>query len=206
MLLRYLATSPYVRKVMVCAMEAGLESRIEKVPTSPQSDEQSLAEQNPLSKVPTLMLDDGTALYDSTLICEYLDSLHDGPKLFPETGPARWSARLRHSLGHGIIDASVQCRYEGMRPEDLQWDEWAAKQKRKIARALDVIEHEAETDLLPAADGDLTIGEIAIGCALGYLDLRFAADDWRHNRPALSSWYEDLSGRPSMQATAPKAT
>lgn len=204
MLLRYLATSPYVRKVMVSAIELGLESQIEKIPTSPQSDEESLAEQNPLSKVPTLILDDGTAIYDSLLICEYLDSLHDGPKLFPGTAPDRLKALLRHSLGNGLMDAAVLCRYEGMRPEELRWDEWVTRQKRKIARALDSVEHDAETDSLPPPDGALTIGEVTVGCALGYLDLRFAADDWRHNRPALASWYEDLAERPSMRATTPK--
>jgi glutathione S-transferase len=206
MLLRFLATSPYVRKVMVSAIELGLESQIEKVPTSPQSDEIDLAEQNPLSKVPTLVLDDGTALYDSTLICEYLDSLHDGPNLYPPAGPARWATLLRHSLATGILDASVQCRYEGMRPEELQWEDWLWRQRRKIGRALDTIERDAEAKILPAPDGPLLIGDIAVGCALGYLDLRGAIDDWRHNRPALSSWYEDLSERPSMRATAPKAS
>ena len=89
MLLRFAATSPYVRKVLVTAIETGLEARIDKMPTAPGSDEDSLAEHNPLGKVPALVLDDGTALYDSPVICEYLDSLHDGPRLVPPEGPPR---------------------------------------------------------------------------------------------------------------------
>ena len=120
MLLRFLATSPYVRKVMVLALEAGLGDRIEKVPTSPQADEDSLIEHNPLSKVPTLVCDDGTVLYDSPVVCEYLDTLHDGPRFFPEGGKARWTALRRQALADGILDALVLRRYEGMRPAELR--------------------------------------------------------------------------------------
>jgi len=204
MLLRFLTTSPYVRKVMVTAIETGLEGSIEKVPTSPQADEEHLAEDNPLSKVPTLILDDGTVLFDSLVICEYLDSLHDGHKVFPPAGQARWSALRRHSLADGAMDALVLRRYEGMRPEELQSGEWVEHQKRKIVRALNALEVEAENDGFPDPEGPLSIGEIAVGCALGYIDLRFEHDDWRANRPALASWYEDLSERTSMKETKPE--
>lgn len=203
MQLRFLATSPYVRKVMVAAIELGLDGRIDKIPTSPQADEDSLVEHNPLSKVPTLVLDDGTVLYDSPVVCEYLDSLHDGPRLFPPEGPERWTALRRQALGDGIMDAAVLRRYEGMRPVELRSEDWCYRQKRKIERTLDVLEQEAEADSLAAHDGPLTIGEISIGCALGYLDLRFNADDWRHNRPALASWFEDLTDRRSIGKTDP---
>ncbi|MBL6928595.1 MAG: glutathione S-transferase [Rhodospirillales bacterium] len=204
MLLRFLTTSPYVRKVMVTAIETGLEGLIEKVPTSPQADEDHLAEDNPLSKIPTLILEGGTALFDSAVICEYLDSLHDGPKVFPAEGPERWAALRRHALADGILDALVLRRYEGMRPENLQSEEWVDYQKRKVVRALDVLEMEAENEGLPDPEGPLSIGEITVGCVLGYLDLRFDSDDWRNNRPALASWYEDLAERPSMKETKPE--
>jgi len=205
MQLRFLASSPYVRKVMVTAIETGLEDRIERVPTSPQADEDSLAEHNPIGKVPTLVLDDGTTLYDSRVICEYLDSLHDGPRLFPAEGPERWLVLRRQALAEGILDAAVSRRYEALRPAELRSDDWTGKQKRKIARALDVLETQVEEGTLAAPDGPLTIGEIAVGCALGYLDFRFEADDWRHNRPALASWHDDLADRPSFKKTVPSA-
>lgn len=205
MLLRFLATSPYVRKVMVLALEAGLGDRIEKVPTSPQADEDSLIEHNPLAKVPTLVCDDGTVLYDSPVVCEYLDSLHDGQRLVPTEGKARWTALRRQALADGILDALVLRRYEGMRPAELRSEDWLASQTRKVVRGLDALEKEAEAKALADPSGPLTIGEIAIACALGYLDFRFADDDWRHNRPALASWFDDASQRPSIKNTAPPA-
>ena len=205
MLLRFLATSPYVRKVMVLALEAGLSDRIEKVPTSPQADEDSLIEHNPLSKVPTLVCDDGTVIYDSPVVCEYLDSLHDGPRFFPGEGKARWEVLRRQALADGILDALVLRRYEGMRPAELRSASWVASQTRKVERGLDALEKEAEAKILADPSGPLTIGEIAVACALGYMDFRFPDDDWRHNRPALASWFDDVSQRPSIRSTAPPA-
>ena len=203
MLLRFLATSPYVRKVMVLALEAGLGERIEKIPTSPQADEDSLIEHNPLSKVPTLICDDGTVLYDSPVICEYLDSLHEGPRFFPEEGKARWEVLRRQALADGILDALILRRYEGMRPAELRSESWAANQTRKVERGLDALEKEAEEEILADPYGPLTVGEIAVACALGYMDFRFPDDDWRRNRPALASWFDDVSQRPSIRHTAP---
>ena len=200
MQLRYLRTSPYVRKVMVCAHELGLADRIETIDTRPQEDEESLCEHNPLSKVPALITDDGEVLYDSPVVCEYLDALA-GNRLFPPSGPARWTALRRHALADGILDAAVARRYESQRPEEIQHEPWVTRQKRKIERALDYFEGEA--DALAHGNSPITIGEIAVGCALGYLDLRFEADDWRRNRPALASWYEDFAERPSMRKTIP---
>ena len=154
--------------------------------------------------MPTLILDDGTVLYDSPVICEYLDSLHDGPRIFPTEGAERWTTLRRQALADGILDALVLRRYEGMRPEELRSADWVARQERKVVRGLDALEAEAEAGNLADPAGPLTIGEIAITCALGYMDLRFADDDWRHNRPALASWYEDIAQRPSIKATVPK--
>lgn len=194
-------TSPYVRKVMVVAHEAGLQARIELIAASasPVGETATVAGDNPLGKLPCLLLDDGGALYDSRVICEYLDSLHDGHKLFPAAGPARWAALRRQALGDGICDAALLRRYETLRrPADRQWDEWALGQKRKVDRALDVLE--AEVTSFPAAPD---IGLIAVAIALAYLDLRFAEDPWRDGRPRLAEWQARFAARPSMQETAP---
>ena len=201
MKLRYSATSPYVRKVVVLALETGLDGRIDRVPTAaaPTKASPEIAAENPLAKVPSLTTDDGHHLYDSPVICEYLDSLHDGARTFPTPGPLRWTALRQQALADGILDAALLIRYEMSRPADKQWDDWSAGQKRKVTQALDSLEAEA------SRLGDaVTIGTITIGCALGYLDFRFAADDWRRGRPTLAAWYEKFAARPSMAATTPK--
>jgi glutathione S-transferase len=194
-------TSPYVRKVLVLAYEAGLEPRIERIfrLSFPTAVNEELASQNPLAKVPTLITDAGEALYDSPVICEYLDGLHDGPRLFP-SGEARWPALKLQALGDGLLDAAVLCRYERvLRPAEKRWPEWEAGQQEKIRRALDVLEGEAAH-----LAGPLTIGQISVACALGYLDFRFAAENWWRGRASLVAWYEPFSQRPSMVATVPK--
>ena len=200
MRLRYSPTSPYVRKVLVTAIELGLAEGIERVPTDTLDPMSGLSDDNPLGKVPALILEDGEVLYDSPVVCEYLDSLHEGPKLFPPSGPERWRALRRQALGDGILDAAILRMLETLRrPEALRWKGWIDKQAGKVTRALDLLETEA------ASLGDpLTIGHITIGCALGYLDFRFADDDWRAGHAELAAWYEDFAGRPSMQQTVPK--
>ncbi len=201
MKLRYSPTSPYVRKVMVTAMEAGLDDRIERVETDVWSPGTDIAEDNPLGKVPALVADDGTVFCDSPTICDYLDSLHGGPRLIPAEGPARWQALNLHALASGVMDAAVARVVESRaRPEDLRYDGWLERQKGKIGRALDVLEQQAAGGAL---DGPVTIGTITLGCALGYLDLRFSGDTWRDGHPALASWFGAFSQRPSMQATVP---
>ncbi|WP_316978071.1 glutathione S-transferase N-terminal domain-containing protein [Shumkonia mesophila] len=204
MKLRYSPTSPYVRKVVVLAHEAGLAGRIETVPTSPSDDEASLARDNPLGKVPALTADDGAVLYDSPVICEYLDSLHGGQRAFPAAGPARWTALRRQALADGILDATILRRYEEMQPAATQHGDWIERQKRKAERGLDALEAEAAAGALADPAGTLSIGDIAIACALGYLDLRYAGDAWRNRHPALAAWYAKVEKRPSMTATAPK--
>jgi len=200
MKLRYSPTSPYVRKVSVTAIELGLAERIERVPTDTQDRNSGIAEHNPLGKVPALILDDGGLLYDSPVICEYLDSLHDGPRLFPAEGPERWTALRRQALGDGILDAAILRMIETRRrPEDLRWQRWIAHQTAKITRALDQFEADA-ADL----EGPPTIGQITAGCALGYLNFRFPELDWRTGRTKLAAWYENFAQRPSMRETAPK--
>ena len=197
--LRYSPTSPYVRKVLVAAIEMGLDDRIQRIPTLPWDPKTDLPRDNPLGKVPALQTPEGW-LYDSLVICEYLDSLHDGPKLFPAAGGPRFTALRRQALGDGILDAALQVVIERLRrPEQYRWSEWIDRQKAAIARALDQLELEADE-----LAEQFTIGEIAIIAALGYLDFRLAADQWRVGRPKLAAWYAVMEKRPSVAVTAPK--
>lgn len=202
MRLHYSYASPYVRKVMVVAIETGQQDALELTPRKvvPVAANDEVNRDNPLGKVPCLVTDDGQALFDSRVICEYLDSLHDGPKLFPPAGPARWTALRRQAQADGILDAGILARYETLlRPEERRWSDWVAGQKAKMARALDALEGEA------ASFGEtLDIGTIALACALGWLDFRYAADDWRAGRPALAAWIERFAQRPSLATTLPK--
>ncbi len=199
MKLRWSPTSPYVRKVTVTAIETGIEDQIEMIPTNVWDAATDIAKDNPLGKVPALIIEGGEILYDSPVICEYLDSRHDGIKLFPPAGGARWRALRRQALADGLIDAAVARLIEtGRRPAELRWPVWAERQQRVMWRALNALEEEAD-DL----EGPVTIGHIAIGCALGYLDLRFAEDNWRSTHAQLARWYEGFSRRRSMRETVP---
>jgi glutathione S-transferase len=203
MKLRYSPTSPYVRKVMVVALETGLAERIERIPTmvAPTKLNDEVARENPLGKVPALTTDDGLVLYDSPVICEYLDTLHDGPKLFPAAGKARWLSLRRQALGDGILDAAILGRYEILRPKEFQWKDWIDAQLRKVRGALAALEMEAEAGEL---GGPLTIGHITIACALGYLDFRYASEEWRTKHRRLAAWFEELAKRKSIELTVPK--
>jgi len=198
MKLAYSPASPYVRKVMACAIVRGLDGRIEKWAVG--TTDPALLPVNPLSKVPSLVTDDGAALYDSPVICEYLDSLGDAPKLFPAAGPARWTALRQQALGDGIMDASQPRRREIALPQDEGRVGYITLQRDKVSRALDVLEVEAGT--LGALT---TIGEITIGCALGYLDFRYANEPWRPGHPKLEAWYERVVKLPPLAGTMPPA-
>ncbi|MCJ2073305.1 glutathione S-transferase [Methylobacterium sp. J-030] len=200
MKLLYSPASPYARKVLVLAHETGLIDRITvtAAAASPTGSAAEVAGHNPLGKIPALVLEDGTALYDSRVICEYLDGHSTGPRLFPE-GAARWDALTRQALADGLLDAALLTRYElVLRPEAQRWDAWEAGQIGKITAALDRFETLAAA--LPALD----IGTVALACALGYLDLRFPDLAWREGRPALAAWFATAERRPSMTATVPK--
>lgn len=200
MILRHSPTSPYVRKVNVAAAELGLADSIGRKQTNPWDPEDDLPKDNPLGKVPALILDDGETLFDSPVIVEYLDSLHDGEKLIPDSGPRRWWALRTHAVGDGILDAAVTRLIENVRrPKELFWAEWDQRQADKIARALDHLEETAGQ-----LEERLTIGQICVGCALGYLDFRFPKEDWRASRRRLAAWYDTFAQRPSMQETVPK--
>ena len=193
--------SPFARKVRVLVRETALAGRVEEAETvvSPIAANETLARDNPLVKIPALVTDSGETLFDSRVICEYLDTLHTGRKFFPASGPQRFTALRRQSLTDGILDAAVLCRYEtAVRPEALRWKDWIEGQKRKIFGGLAVLE--AET----AAWGDeFAIGQVGAACVLGYLDFRFADWDWRGGHPQLKVWFERVSARPSISTTKP---
>ena len=196
MKLAYSPASPYVRKVNACAIARGIDSKIErwKVGTT----DPALLEFNPLSKVPTLITDDGAMLYDSPVICEYLDSIGSAPKLFPAPGPARWKALRQEALGDGILDATQPRRREiaaaaGRRPQGLHRAPAGQGEARRSP----------SSRRTPAARQADTIGEITIGCALGYLDFRYANEPWRPGHPKLDAWYAKVVKLPPLAETMP---
>jgi glutathione S-transferase len=199
MKLHWSPRSPFVRKVMIVAHESGLADRLTLVRTvaATTKPHPELMRDNPLSKIPTLVLDDGTVLYDSPVICEYLDRMHAGPKLLPPDGAARMTALRRQALGDGFLDFLLLWRDERARaqPSDVHLASYAAKRKSTLA----TIDREVD-DLAASA---FSVGHIALGCALGYLDFRFAAEDWRGDHPRLARWHADFGARPSVQATQP---
>jgi glutathione S-transferase len=195
MRLFFAPTSPFVRKVLACAIARGIEDRIEKVPTSTQtSTELPLA--NPLGKVPCLLLDDGTPIYDSPVICDYLDTVGDGPPLMPASGPARLRAAVMQALADGIMDAAVLRRGQLAHPRDEGRTAVDARQKAAVERGLDRLESSP-----PEALND--VGAISVACALGYLDFRFAAEPWRESRPQLAAWFAAVSALPPLSGNAP---
>jgi glutathione S-transferase len=203
MKLYYSSASPYARKVLVTAHEAGLDKRIELVPAAvvPLKPEPTISKANPLAKVPTLITDEGEALYDSGVITEYLDSLHGGRKLIPASGAARWRVKRLEALGDGMTDAGILCRYEiTTRPAEKQSAEWMAGQTAKVQQALDMLEQD-----VAGFGAEPDVGQIAIACSLGWLEFRKPCGEIRPGRPKLFAWYDAFCKRPSMVATVPKA-
>jgi len=186
-------TSPYVRKVMICAHELGLSEQIELLPAkaSPVERDKSIVEINPLGKVPTLITKDGISLYDSRVICEYLNDLVAG-NLFPKDHQQKLQAITMQALGDGLLDAALLARYETfLRPKELCWDDWYKGQLEKIQSALQCFESTLQTNTFD-------IGHITLACSLGYLDLRFDHLEWRKSYPKLKSWYEQVGKRESV--------
>ncbi|MDJ0894769.1 MAG: glutathione S-transferase N-terminal domain-containing protein [Alphaproteobacteria bacterium] len=195
-------TSPYVRKVRVMLIELGLQDRIRTEWLDPHSRPDALTRHNPLSKIPTLETEDGDVLYDSRVICGYLDTLHDGAPMTPADGAAHWRHLTAQALSDGILDAAVERVLEGRRPADKQHDAWIAKHTAKTNGGLDELERQVAS--LSAPDGPTDLTAIGAGCALGYLDFRLPQDQWRTSRPALAAWGDAYLARPSMQATVPQ--
>jgi len=188
-------TSPYARKARILIREKGLD--VEEIATVPFDDEDVLHDANPLGKVPALLVGD-TAIYDSPVICEYLDAL-DEPWL-PRKSKEYWRQKTLHALGDGIIDAVLAFRMERIRPQEQWWDFWAMRQENATVRALQHLE--TITDEL----GDpWEFGNLGIACGLGYVDFRAADMQWRDHMPKLAKWFEAFENRKSFQDTAPPA-
>lgn len=190
--------SPYVRKCLVTAHELKVIDRVELLPSNahPVNRDQEIIKDNPLGKVPTFFTDDGQVLYDSRVICEYLNALAKG-SLIPVGGTARWQTLTLQALGDGILDAALIARYEDVaRPEEFKWAAWRDSQLDKAETALAYLEKQPELLV-----GRCDLGSIAIGVALWYLDLRFAEFGWRARYPKLCEWYEHYSRSPSMAAS-----
>lgn len=189
-------TSAFARKVWIVAYETGVIDRIERIPTNPHTDQYLLSD-NPLCRIPTLVLSNGEVLFNSPVICEYLDSLHDGPKLFPASGSERWFALKLQALGDGILDTNMSRRSELMRPLG--------------GRDLDLIEHRKQAleasytwlddHIHGIKSRPFSIGHIAIGCALGYSLVAFPNEMWWVHYKRLAAWHTQVEERASMIAT-----
>ncbi len=197
MKLFYSGTSPYSRKVRLVIHEKGLQKTITSVTCNPFDEVPELEAANPLGKVPTLILDDGTSLYDSPVICACLDTLTPD-RLIPESGRERWNVLRWEALCDGMLDASYNIVMERRRDTREQSAAWIAQWKTQVSRSLDHIE--ANFDRLPH---QVTLAHLALGATLGYLDFRLPDLDWRSQCPALAAWYGDFSVRDAMQDTRP---
>ncbi len=203
MKLFYSPASPFARKVHVTLLELGRQDvELALTPVLPGKPiEDYVKSQNPLGKIPALQIDTGETLYDSTIICEYLDSLDGSATLLPANGVERFTTLTRQALAHGICESVVAIRYETfLRPEERQWDVWIDDQRNKVERALNWFEtHQDQWQ------GDIDLAQITLGCALGYLDFRAPDLDWRSKHPVLAHWFSTFEQRPSMQTTVPHA-
>ena len=197
MKLLYSPSSPFVRKVMAVAVLGGLLDRVERVPTA--SADPALGNDNPLVKIPVLITDDGLRLFDSRVICEYLDSQGNGSSLFP-AGNERWRALRLQALGDGIMDSAVLGLYESRRPENQRSPEWMDKQNLKIINAVRNLDSDVET-----LAGPPTIGTITVAIALDYVERRDPETDWRAVAPKLAAWHGEIAQQPFMTETAPPA-
>ncbi len=185
---------------MIFLEETGQSMNVDLVPTSvtPLAVSEGYAAQNPLNKVPALERPDGCTLYDSRVICRYLND-RAGADLYPR-GPALWDVLTLEATGEGMIDAALLMAYEGrMRPEEFQFPDWIEGQWGKVGQALDALEARWMAHL----HAPLNAGQIAVACALGYLDLRHADRNWRGGRSTLDSWFSEFSERPSFLGSSP---
>jgi len=191
------ATSPFGRKVAACAIAREIDSQIEIVPTNANDSPAVLTVANPLSKIPCLITTDGVALFDSPVICEYLDTIGDAPPLFPRGGSgARWHALKLQALGDGMLDAGVLRRGERSEPQDARRSLLVGRLKAAVDRSLDQLEADLPGHVLD-------IGTLTIAVALGYLDFRYAEEPWRASHPRLAAWYEPIAALPALARTAP---
>ncbi|CUH49790.1 glutathione S-transferase [Ruegeria atlantica] len=202
MKLYFSPTSPYVRKVMVLLHETDQLQDVEllNVSTTPMSPAEPLLAKAPLTKVPALERPNGPTLFDSRVICAFLDAR--GQAGLYKDGARHWDVLTLEALADGILDAALLITYEArMRPEDKQWEGWADAQWDKIERACAALNQRWMAHL----SGPLDMGQVAVACALGYVDFRHDARGWRKGNDALAAWYEKFAERPSMVATQPPA-
>jgi glutathione S-transferase len=200
MKLYWSSRSPFVRKVMIAAHELGLADRIERIPAVvalAQANPAVMA-YNPLNKIPTLIADDGSVLFDSTVICEYLDTLASPPRLFPAAPGERLAALRWHALANGLTDVLILWRSETLRPAAQRSDAVVEALALKTTASLDVLEREVDA----LARAPLSIGHVGAAAVLAYVDFRFADLAWRSGRPRLVAWFDAFARRPSMVATA----
>ena len=198
MKLHWSPKSPYVRKVMICARELGLVERLELVRSvaAMLKPNARLMQDNPLSKIPALVLDDGFTLFDSVVICEYLNDLGQGT-LFPRQSTEKWQSLRWHALGDGLLDALILWRNE--REREVPLEALIDAFELKTQACLKQLDDEAQA----LNEVPFSIGHVAVGCALGYLDYRFGALNWRAVAPRLAEWYEETRARPSFESTEP---
>lgn len=204
MKLYYGTTSPYVRKVVVAGIELGLDDQIERVNTLPWEPDTQYGNVNPVGKVPALITDEGQAIYDSPVIIDYFDSLHDGAKLIPASGPERYDVLRIAALADGMMDAVILLFSElTRRPKELHWDFWDDRMRNTVARSLDALETDAPT--FNASQPDLA--QITTACGVGWIEFRIVTlgIDFRDGHPNLSAWFDEFSKRKSMKNSMPVA-
>ncbi|MCA8884844.1 MAG: glutathione S-transferase [Rhodobacteraceae bacterium] len=202
MRLHYSKTSPYVRKVLVLLHETGLLDEVELTATggTPLDSSAMPLDQNPLGKIPVLERPDGPALYDSRVICQYL-AHRAGTGLYP-AAPALWDVLTLEATADGMLDAALAIVYETrLRPEELVMPALMDGYWEKVARSAATL----DARWMDHLNGPVTMGHLAVASALGYLDFRHDARNWRANAPQLDRWYAEFSQRPSLKATAPAA-
>lgn len=202
MKLWYSNTSPFVRKVLILAHERELFDKIELLNAAANvlDPDKGVITTNPTGKIPALVLEGETVLFDSRVICDYLDSIHDGKRLTPRSGKKRFEVMTLEALGDAIMDASVANRYETfLRPEEKRWDKWSEGQMFKVNNGLDRIEE----NWLKSLGRVPNMGSISVACALGYLDFRYPDLNWRKGRKGLARWFKRFEQRDSYIATRP---
>ena len=193
--------SPYVRKVMIVAHELDLLPRLQLVRSvaAMLKPNERLMVDNPLSKIPTLVMDDGSTLFDSVVICEYLNDLGQGP-LFPREGWARWQSLRWHAFGDGLLEALILWRNERERSDAMRSHILIDAFDLKVRAAL----HQLEKEVPDLEAAPFNIGHLTLACALSYLDFRFDMLGWRGITPKLGAWYDVLKSRPSIATTEPQ--
>lgn len=190
-------TSPYARKCRITALEKGI-SNIEEVHVQPVNEPEKLNHLNPLGKIPCLIYGDNQTLFDSPVICAYFDEIGDGPRLMPKAGAAHWAMRRHEALFDGILDSAFNMVIDLRRPKPQQSEEWQQRWGEAIDRALSQAQAELDT-----IKGDISTAQIALGCAIGYVEFRLGDRDWLAPYPHLRDWYASYYQRPAMQATLP---